>query len=47
MFKDIKRVFYSIFFEVEKVPLILLTITIVLIIIITILLVRKELKNKC
>ena len=47
MFKDIKRVFYSIFFEVEKVPLILLTITIVLIIIVTIFLVRKELKNKC
>lgn len=47
MFKDIKRVFYSIFFEVEKVPLTLLTITIILIIIITIFLVRKELKNKC
>lgn len=47
MFKDIKRVFYSIFYEVEKVPLILLTITIILIIIVTIFLVRKELKNKC
>lgn len=47
MFKDIKQVFYSIFFEVEKVPIILLTITIILIIITTIFLVRKELKEKC
>lgn len=47
MFKDIKRVFYSIFFEVEKMPIMLLAITIVLIIIITIFLVRKELKEKC
>lgn len=47
MFKDIKRVFYNIFFEVEKIPIILLTITILLIIIITFFLVRKELKEKC
>ena len=47
MFKDVERVFYRIFYEVEKVPIILLTITIVLIIMITIFLVGKELKNKC
>ena len=47
MFKDIQTVFYSIFFEVEKIPIIVLTITIILIILITIFLVRKELKSKC
>jgi len=45
MFKCIKSVFYPIFFEYEKIPIILLSLTVLSILIITIILVRKELKK--
>lgn len=45
MFKDIKLVFNQIYFQTEKLPLILLIISLIVIFIITIILVRKELKK--
>lgn len=45
MLKCIKFVFYPIFFQYERIPIILLSLTVLAILIITIILVRKELKK--